>query len=263
MANMRNLSGVDIFGKRIGLLISPELCTGCRGCQTACKEWNKLPAEPTKNVGSYENPQDLSGVTWNRIRFIEPKGGPTRWLFSSQRCMHCKDAGCLQVCPVPGAIYRKENGTTGVNKKLCIGCKMCRGACVFDIPRFDKDDKISKCTLCEDRTDNGLAPLCAKTCPTGAIKYGVREELLKEAKAKGYKNIYGDGQVSTSVIFAFKNGPAEYGYTDDPSVPASVSFWRSFLKPLTVAGVAVATLGAAAHYITVGPQDDDEEGGDE
>lgn len=262
MADMKNLSGLGIFGKRAGLLISPELCTGCRACQAACKEWNRLPAEPTINTGSYENPMDLSAVTWNRIRFIEPRGGPTRWLFSSQRCMHCKDAGCLSVCPAPGALYRTSEGAIGYDQDLCIGCRMCRGACPFDIPRFDSSDKISKCTMCDDRISNGLAPLCAKTCPTGAIKYGSRDELLKEATDAGYKNMYGDNQLSTSVIFAFKNGPAEYGYADEPAVPGSVAFWRSFLKPLTVAGVAVATLGTAAHYLTVGPQDD-EEGGDQ
>jgi hypothetical protein len=31
-------------------------CTACRGCQIACKQWNKLPAEQTRNHGSTRTP---------------------------------------------------------------------------------------------------------------------------------------------------------------------------------------------------------------
>ena len=35
-------------------------CTGCRGCQIACKQWKNLPAEETTNRGGHTNPPDLS-----------------------------------------------------------------------------------------------------------------------------------------------------------------------------------------------------------
>ncbi len=75
---------------RKGLLITPDICVGCRACQVACKEWNQLPATKTKNNGTHENPPDLDGNNFNKIRFIEhadQKG--VKWLFVSQRCMHC------------------------------------------------------------------------------------------------------------------------------------------------------------------------------
>jgi formate dehydrogenase iron-sulfur subunit len=265
MADMKNLSGVNLFGRRMGLLVSPELCTGCRGCQSACKEWNKLPAEPTVNSGTYENPPDLSAVTYNRIRFVEmnSKTKGVEWIFSSQRCMHCRKAGCIDVCPAPDALYRTKQGAVGFNQKECVSCGFCRTACPFDIPRYDANGKISKCHMCEDRIAYGMAPLCAKTCPTGAIKYGERDKLIAEAKAEGYSNVYGERELrGLGVVFAFSKKPEDYKYDAAPDIPLSVSFWTSLLKPLTVAGVSVAVAGSALHYLTVGPKDD-EEGGDQ
>ena len=40
--------------------IDTTRCTGCRGCQVACKQWHDLPAERTQNRGTLENPPDLS-----------------------------------------------------------------------------------------------------------------------------------------------------------------------------------------------------------
>ena len=34
--------------------VDTTLCTACRGCQVACKQWHDLPAEDTVNQGSYQ-----------------------------------------------------------------------------------------------------------------------------------------------------------------------------------------------------------------
>ena len=39
-------------------------CTACRGCQIACKNWNRNGASMTKNTGSHQNPPDLDGNTF-------------------------------------------------------------------------------------------------------------------------------------------------------------------------------------------------------
>lgn len=264
---MAHKSGVDIFNRRVGLLITPELCTGCRACQSSCKEWNKLPAEQTVNTGSYENPPDLSAVTYNRIRFVEVQKEGMDWLFVSQRCMHCGDAGCIQICPAPGALYRTSIGSVGFNAGKCIGCKLCQAACPFDVPRFNAHDRVAKCDLCEDRITNGLAPACAKTCPTGAIRFGERDGLIATAKAEGYGTVYGETDLAgMGVMFAFAKSPDYYGYNGSPGVPGSVVFWKQILRPLTVLGVGAAVAGTALHYMSVGPrdegQDDKPEGGE-
>lgn len=263
MADMRHLSGVDMMNKRVGILVTPELCTGCRGCQSACKEWKKLPAEETKNTGTYENPPDLSASTYNRIRFIEKFDGGKGWLFASQRCMHCGDAGCIKICPVPGALYRTKEGAVAFDQSKCIGCKLCRAGCPFDIPRYEeKADKIAKCDLCDERIQNGLAPACTKTCPTGALSFGEREALVGRANKSGYNVVYGATELGgMGVMFAFKHSPSDYAYSNSPGMPPGVAFWRTILRPLAIAGLGAAVAGTALHYLSVGPQDG--EGGDQ
>ncbi len=262
MANMEKLSGVDVV-KRKGLLVTPELCTGCRGCQVACKEWNKLPATRTKNTGTYENPPDLNDNTWTKIKFVEKKKGK-EWLFISQRCLHCGDPGCLRICPAPGAIGVTKEGAVVFNKAKCIGCKLCTVGCPFDIPRFDKNTKIAKCHMCFDRIPAGLEPLCSKTCPTDAITYGNWDGLVTKAKAMGYKSVYGEKSLSgLGVLYAFKEAPEYYGFQGSPGLPGTVSFWRNVLKPLTAIGVGASVAGAFVHYLSMGPDEVEEEGGDQ
>ena len=55
------------------ILVDTSKCTACRGCQVACKQWNRLPGTKTRNVGSYQNPQDVSADTWKLVRFAEGK----------------------------------------------------------------------------------------------------------------------------------------------------------------------------------------------
>ena len=57
--------------KNSSFLIDLTKCTGCRGCQVACKQWNELQSEKTKNTGSYQNPALLSSKTWTLIKFQE------------------------------------------------------------------------------------------------------------------------------------------------------------------------------------------------
>ena len=263
MANMNKLSGVDAGRKKKGLLITPELCTACRGCQVACKEWNQLPATRTKQTGTYENPPDLSADLYNKIKFIEvEKGDNVEWLFLSQRCMHCTDAGCISVCPAPGALFWTKEGAVGFNKAKCIGCKFCLAGCPFDIPRFDKKGKIAKCDLCANRIANGMEPACSKVCPTGSIRFGDRDALITGAKANGYSSLYGEKSLDgLGVMFAFAKKPSAFGMADKPGLPGTISAWEGILKPLAFLGLGGAITAAAIHYVTCGPSD--EEGGEQ
>ncbi len=247
---------------RKALLVSPELCIGCRGCQTACKNWNQLSAEKTRNTGTYQNPPDLAPTAYNIIRYTEvpSEQNPLRWLFVSRRCMHCGDAGCMKICPAPGALYRTQEGAVAFDRNKCIGCKLCVAGCPFDVPRYDSSSKISKCNLCADRIAVGLSPACAKTCTTGALQFGDREALIAQAKKAGYTKVYGEADLTgLGTLYAFREAPKLYGMNENPSIPESIIFWNTVLKPLSLIGLGGVIAGALIHYAAVGPHKDEEE----
>jgi formate dehydrogenase beta subunit len=248
-------------------LIDVSKCTGCRSCQLACKQWNQQPAKQTKNYGTYQNPPDLQPNTWTLIRFQEiAMKDNVKWYFRKDGCMHCTDAACVKVCP-SGALYHSDMGTVGINHERCIGCKECVTACPFDIPRYDQaTDKVYKCDLCLTRIQAALEPGCVKACPTGALRFGDKADMLKLAykRAKelgGDANVYGDKFVDgTHVLYVLQEKPAVYDKLPvNPSVPLSIIVWKDLLKPLSllVAGGVIA--GSFLHYIIHGPKLPDED----
>ena len=99
--------------------------------------------------------------------------------------MHCADPGCLKACPAPGAIVQYSNGIVDFHEENCIGCGYCITGCPFNIPRISKkDSKVYKCTLCSDRVAVGMEPACVKTCPTGAIVFGTKEDMMHHAEER-------------------------------------------------------------------------------
>ncbi len=246
---------------RKGLLISPELCIGCRGCQTACKSWNQLPGQKTKNTGTAQNPPDLTPSLFNIIRYVETPSekDALRWLFVSRRCMHCADAGCIKICPAPGALYKTKEGAVAYDKEKCIGCKLCVAGCPFDVPRYDEKGKVAKCHLCFDRIAEGLSPACAKTCTTGAIKFGERDSLVDMAKKAGYGKVYGEMDLDgLGTLYAFKDAPKLYGMNEQPAISEAVIFWHKVLKPLSYIGLGGIVAASVIHYVAFGPKKDEE-----
>ncbi|RZB30484.1 MAG: formate dehydrogenase iron-sulfur subunit [Desulfobacteraceae bacterium Eth-SRB1] len=167
--------------------IDTTICTACRGCQVACKQWHDLPAEKTKNRGTYENPADLSFITYKVVRMREQViGGKLNWLFFPEQCRHCIEAPCLETAGDPGAIYRDEK--TGAiiftaNTKRLNADEIIE-ACPYNIPRKAPDGTLAKCDMCLDRLENGLVPACVQTCPTGAMNFGDRDEMLALARKR-------------------------------------------------------------------------------
>lgn len=249
-------------------LIDVSRCIGCKGCEVACKEWNDLPAESTRNFGSYQSHEDLTAHTWTLIRFHEEViDGRLQWLMLKDGCMHCEEPGCLAACPSPGAIVQYANGIVDFNQDACIGCGYCITGCPFDIPRrSDANGKVYKCNLCVDRVSAGMEPACAKTCPTGAIQFGSREEMLARAEAsvarlkeRGFTKaaVYNpQGVGGTHVIYVLPHGdrPEDYGLPKDPTIPASVQAWKGVLKTIGNAVMGIGLIGTALHYLMYGPK---------
>jgi formate dehydrogenase iron-sulfur subunit len=165
--------------------IDTSTCTGCRGCQIACKQWKGLPAEKTVNRGSFQNPEDLSFTTYKLVRMSEAEvDKKLKWLFFPDQCRHCIEPPCVEAAGEPKAAYQdKASGAvlyTKVTKDLDADSII--ESCPYNIPRKGPDGSLAKCNMCIDRVSNGLLPACVKTCPTGAMNFGDYKEMRELAK---------------------------------------------------------------------------------
>jgi formate dehydrogenase iron-sulfur subunit len=107
-----------------------------------------------------------------------------RWVFMSDVCKHCTNAGYLDACPT-GALIRTEFQTVVLQPDVCNGCGYCVPACPFGVvDRDPQDGRAAKCTLCYDRMQDGLEPACAKSCPTDSIQFGPYDELVETAERR-------------------------------------------------------------------------------
>ena len=256
-------------------LIDVSKCIGCKACQVACMEWNDLRDAIGENRGVYDNPADLSDQSWTVMRFaeVEPAPGRLEWLIRKDGCMHCADPGCLKSCPAPGAIVQYSNGIVDFHQEACVGCGYCVIGCPFNIPRLSpKDGKAYKCTLCSDRVAVGLEPACAKVCPTGAILFGSKEDMLHHAagrvvdlKERGYgqAGVYNPpGVDGTHVMYVLHHAdrPELYqGLPKDPGISPLVALWKEIAKTLMNIGLGAAVVGGIVHYLTQGPNEVTEE----
>ncbi|HUL91380.1 MAG TPA: formate dehydrogenase subunit beta [Burkholderiales bacterium] len=259
----------------VAKLIDESKCIGCKACQVACMEWNELRGDIGSNVGVYDNPADLDANTWTLMRFAEVESAetPLQWLIRKDGCMHCAEPGCLKACPSPGAIVQYSNGIVDFKQENCIGCGNCITGCPFNIPRISKKDhKAYKCTLCSDRVSVGLEPACVKTCPTGAITFGSKEDMVHYAetrvgqlKERGFQKaaLYDPSGVGgTHVMYVLKHGdqPELYsGLPKDPTVSPVVSLWKGAFKPLALLGIGFTALAGFFHYVKVGPNEVEED----
>ena len=164
-------------------------CTGCRGCQIACKQWKNLPAEQTSNTGSHTNPPDLSSKTYKTVHMREEgKGKDFHMLFFPEQCRHCLMAPCMTGSDVPGAIIQDEQtGAVVFTEKTAeiVDGNAVREACPYDIPRIDPETKrIHKCDLCNDRIHEGMKPACVLACPTGTMNFGEEDEMVQLAEKR-------------------------------------------------------------------------------
>ena len=154
-------------------------CSGCKACQAACKDHNGL----------------RSGLLWRRVYEVSGGGWAkagdawTQDVFAwnlSLSCNHCEKPVCAEVCPT-GAVRRRADGVVLLDPAKCMGCRICEWACPYGAPRFDEERGVmTKCTLCSDRLDEGLAPSCVSACPMRALDFGTREEMEGGSEAAGF-----------------------------------------------------------------------------
>jgi formate dehydrogenase iron-sulfur subunit len=254
-------------------LIDTTTCIGCKACEVACVEWNGYEFRETTFDNTYQTMPETAWNFWNLIKFNEDvdAAGNIQWLMRKDQCMHCEEPGCLIACPADGAIVQYTNGIVDFNQANCIGCQYCVSGCPFNIPKFNEaTKKVYKCTLCSDRVGAGLEPACIKSCPTGCLHFGSKEDMKFEAEkrvnqlhANGHADagVYDpSGVKGTHVIYVLDDAknPEKYGgLPADPSVPIFVKLWKGPLKWLGGLGMAAGILSMFMHYIRFGPKEVD------
>ncbi len=255
--------------------IDTSTCIGCKACEVACQEWNDLKTQNTHQTGTYQTMPATAPDYWNLIRFEEreQENGGLTWLMRKDQCMHCADPGCLAACPAPGAIVQYTNGIVDVNPDQCIGCGLCATGCPFDIPKFhETSGKMAKCTLCVDRVEVSLEPACVKSCPTGCLQFGTKQDMVAagqrrvaQLKENGFANaaLYDPpGVKGTGVVTVLAHGdhPEWYGLPRDPHVPWTVKFSKSILRPLGFIAIFGTIAGVFGHFMRHGPKNPPEGG---
>jgi len=272
-----------IDARRMGFFTDTTVCIGCKACEVACKQWNDLPADGSlsRAGGSYDHTGELSASTWRHVRFVElvepaadrgaqeaealaaspvdvaqAVAGMDSWIFMSDVCKHCTNAGCLDACPT-GALIRTEHETVVLQPDVCNGCGYCIPACPFGVVDRDHiDGRAGKCTLCYDRLEDGLEPACAKACPTDSIQFGPYDELVALAErrvatlhARGEERayLYGAGDEPADdlagglgAFFLLTQPPERFGLPAQAESPVQEN-----VVPATIAALGAGLLAAA------------------
>ena len=206
--------------KHKAYLFDATRCIDCRACMVACSVENNIAMDKTRIW--------VAGIG---IKGEFPNLDRATMVY---HCMHCEHPDCLSACPV-GAYKKRADGPVLYDPNLCIGCRYCMNACPFGVPHFDYDKGIiagafiDKCTFCTQRVDVGLEPACVATCPTDALTYGERDEMLKEAHhriaahpERYIDHVYGEFENGGTSYLILSHVPfSELGLPDMPEAPVN------------------------------------------
>ena len=186
------------------VLVDTTRCVGCRACEAACSEANHL-AEPEKPgdaavFASRRRTGPTSFTVVNKSTAKSPNGEDR---YAKTQCMHCVSPACASGCVV-GALEKTPAGPVVYHADQCIGCRYCMIACPFSVPKYEYAKAVplvKKCTFCAERQGQGLPPACTEACPSGALMFGKRADLLEEARTRIYQTptrytheIYGENE---------------------------------------------------------------------
>ncbi|MFA6147490.1 MAG: 4Fe-4S dicluster domain-containing protein [bacterium] len=242
-----------------GMLIDTTKCIGCRSCEEACNEKNKL-AKPDVSFSSetvFEKKRDTTPEAFTVVnKFPNPKD-PEKPIFVRKQCMHCNQPACATACLVK-ALEKTPEGPVKYNKDRCMGCRYCMVSCPFDAPKYEYNSNmpyLKKCVFCFDKVKNGEQPACVEACPEGASFFGKRRELLEIARQRIYQNpdkyhpyIYGEHEAGGTSMLFLSSVPVEkldlrmnVGNTSYPekttgflyAVPHIFILWPTFLFGLS------------------------------
>ncbi|MGD8529642.1 MAG: 4Fe-4S dicluster domain-containing protein [Syntrophobacterales bacterium] len=226
--------------KQLAMVIDSSTCIDCKGCMTACKVENKVPAGNWRNWIKQEDPD------FENLYHLENTGSMH---FQPGNCMHCDNPTCVQACPTSATYKSEKDGTVKVNDKLCIGCGSCIPACPYGARYRHPEKKIvDKCDFCERRRARGELPACVVTCPTKARNFGD----LKDPNSEVARLLRGNNTVrvvnretDTKPNIYYMSVTAPINWPVKAEIPSAIQLWK-VINPFVWGFVGLNALGVLA-----------------
>lgn len=145
------------------LLYDATMCIGCKQCEVACAEQNKLPYDDKIAAESVQSEHKYTVVMTKNDKFMR------------RLCMHCEHPACASACPV-GAFHKTKDGPVVYDVWKCIGCRYCMVACAFAQPKYEWHSLNPRVPLSGILT---YAKLLRKWVGSGQAEHEKRDEAMR------------------------------------------------------------------------------------
>ena len=229
----------DGYPNSDGVLFDDSRCIGCRKCEEGCNRVNELPApeRPFSDLSLLDTKRRTTAKSYTVVNRYDDAVSDKGPLYQKIQCNHCLEPACASACFVR-AFTKTKTGAVIYDESVCVGCRYCMIACPFEIPTYEYDNafspRVMKCTMCYPRISKGLLPGCVEACPTEALTYGKREDLLRIGRERIAKfperyvnHIYGENEMGgtswlylSSVPFKDVGMREDLGVTPAPKLTA-------------------------------------------
>jgi formate dehydrogenase iron-sulfur subunit len=239
----------------VGVLVDTTKCIGCRECEIACTSSHGFEVPDVLNDSGHDKIRTTSETQYTVVNKFETDKGD---VFVKKQCMHCWQPACTSAC-LTNAMYKTKDGPVIWRENKCMGCRFCMVSCPFEVPKFEYNEwnpKIQKCNMCYDRLEKGEQPACVSACPTDAITFGMKKDLMEVARNRVYSNpdkyvhqIYGEYEVGGTGWLYLSEVPFEQiGFRKDLGTTPYPEYTRDFLYnvPIILLGVPALLLGLNA-----------------